>query len=179
MMTSQKADFPADSTADSPANSKTDSTNYPLLNRQLAALLDTRDWLTNSAQLCAFLFQQVPALNWAGLYLQREEALLCLGPFQGKPACHPIPFSQGVCGAAARERQTQRVDDVNALASHIACDADSRSELVVPIVHHDTLWGVLDLDSPEPGRFDADDQAGIEALVDTFMTATDLPPLLD
>ncbi|WP_311944105.1 GAF domain-containing protein [Halomonas piscis] len=149
--------------------------DYALLNRQLAALLDTRDWLTNGAQLCAFVFHQVPTLNWAGIYLQRESEVLSLGPFQGKPACHPIPFSQGVCGAAARERQTQRIDDVNALASHIACDADSRSELVVPIVSGERLWGVLDLDSPVEGRFSADDQAGIEALVETFIAASDLP----
>ncbi|GAB2718713.1 GAF domain-containing protein [Halomonas garicola] len=153
--------------------------DYALLNRQLAALLDTRDWLTNGAQLCAFLFQQVPTLNWAGLYLQREKETLSLGPFQGKPACHPIPFSQGVCGAAARTRQTQRIDDVNALDSHIACDADSRAELVVPIVSGEHLWGVLDLDSPVKGRFGADDQAGIEALVETFIAATDLPAFVN
>ncbi|GAA3894130.1 GAF domain-containing protein [Halomonas cibimaris] len=157
------------------ALSETPAPNYALLNRQLEALLDTRDWLTNGAQLCAFIFQQVPKLNWAGLYLQREPAVLGLGPFQGKPACHPIPFGKGVCGAAATTRKTQRVDDVNALASHIACDADSHSELVVPIVVRDTLWGVLDLDSPAQGRFDAEDQAGIEALVATFIAATDLP----
>ncbi|MDN6297392.1 MAG: GAF domain-containing protein [Halomonas sp.] len=156
----------------------TDAPGYALLNRQLEALLDTRDWLTNSAQLCAFIFQQVPALNWAGLYLQREPAVLGLGPFQGKPACHPIPFSKGVCGAAASQQQTQRVDDVNAIATHIACDADSRAELVVPIVNNGVLWGVLDLDSPEQGRFSDEDQSGIEALVATFITATDLPDFL-
>lgn len=156
----------------------TDAPNYALLNRQLEALLDTRDWLTNSAQLCAFIFQQVPALNWAGLYLQREPSVLGLGPFQGKPACHPIPFNQGVCGAAASQQQTQRVDDVNALEAHIACDADSRAELVVPVVNKGVLWGVLDLDSPEQGRFSGEDQAGIEALVATFITATDLPAFL-
>ncbi|MDN6181054.1 MAG: GAF domain-containing protein [Halomonas subglaciescola] len=156
----------------------TDAPSYALLNRQLEALLDTRDWLTNSAQLCAFVFQQVPALNWAGLYLQREPELLSLGPFQGKPACHPIPFSKGVCGAAASQQKTQRVADVNALTAHIACDADSRAELVVPIVKDGVLWGVLDLDSPEQGRFSADDQTDVEALVQTFIAATDLPGFL-
>ena len=98
------------------------TTDYTLLNRQLEALLDTRDWLTNSAQTCAFIQQTLEALNWVGFYLQREPQLLCLGPFQGKPACHPIPFSKGVCGAAAREQATQRVDDVHAVADHIACE---------------------------------------------------------
>ncbi|WP_299236230.1 GAF domain-containing protein [uncultured Halomonas sp.] len=148
--------------------------DYSLLNRQLAALLDTRDWLTNSAQTCAFIMEQVPDLNWVGFYLQGEPELLTLGPFQGKPACHPIPFSKGVCGAAARTRTTQRVDDVHAVADHIACDAASRSELVVPVIVNDDLWGVLDLDSPRQGRFSAVDREGVEALVATFIERTDL-----
>ncbi|MBZ9557069.1 MULTISPECIES: GAF domain-containing protein [unclassified Modicisalibacter] len=149
-------------------------TDYALLERQLQALLDTRDWLTNAAQTCAFLMQEVEGLNWAGFYLQRRPQTLVLGPFQGKPACNPIPFSKGVCGAAARTRATQRVDDVDAVADHIACDAASRSELVVPIVADDRLWGVLDLDSPHPARFDAADQAGLERLVAVFVAASDL-----
>lgn len=144
--------------------------DYALLARQLEALLDTRDWLTNSAQTCAFLMQTIPDLNWAGFYLQREPEVLSLGPFQGKPACHPIPFSKGVCGAAARSRQTQRIDDVHAVADHIACDAASRAELVIPVVVDEHLWGVLDLDSPQQERFSAEDQAGIEALVAVFVT---------
>ncbi|RUR55714.1 GAF domain-containing protein [Vreelandella populi] len=151
------------------------STDYTLLNRQLEALLDTRDWLTNSAQTCAFIKQEIADLNWAGFYLQRQPEVLGLGPFQGKPACHPIPFSKGVCGAAARQQRTQRVDDVHAIADHIACDADSRSELVIPVVIEGYLWGVLDLDSPLPARFTSDDQAGIEALITTFQRQTDLP----
>ncbi|WP_275288380.1 GAF domain-containing protein [Halomonas elongata] len=147
-------------------------TDYALLARQLDALLDTPDWLTNSAQTCALLVQEVPDLNWAGFYLQRQPNLLHLGPFQGKPACHPIPFDKGVCGAAARTRQTQRIDDVHAVADHIACDSASQAELVVPVVVGDQLWGVLDLDSPEPGRFSADDQAGIEALIEVFIART-------
>jgi len=150
--------------------------DYPLLARQLAALLDTRDWLTNSAQTAAFLMQELPDLNWVGFYLHRAPETLCLGPFQGKPACHPIPFSRGVCGAAARTRSTQRIDDVHAVADHIACDAASRAELVVPIVVEDRLWGVLDLDSPRHGRFSEDDQVGIEALVAVFIERTDLAP---
>ncbi len=148
--------------------------DYPLLARQLEALLDTRDWLTNSAQTCAFLMQELSDLNWVGFYLQRQPEMLSLGPFQGKPACHPIPFSKGVCGAAARTRQTQRVADVHAVADHIACDADSRAELVVPIVVNDRLWGVLDLDSPSQQRFGEADQAGIERLVAVFIERSDL-----
>ncbi|WP_394424534.1 GAF domain-containing protein [Vreelandella stevensii] len=151
--------------------------DYGLLNRQLAALLDTRDWLTNSAQTSAFIQQSLEQLNWVGFYLQRQPEILTLGPFQGKPACNPIPFSKGVCGAAARSRTTQRVDDVHAVADHIACDAASQSELVVPIVQDGWLWGVLDIDSPQLARFSAQDQAGIEALVDTFIRQTDLPRL--
>ncbi|MDN3522284.1 GAF domain-containing protein [Halomonas ramblicola] len=148
--------------------------DYALLARQLAALLDTRDWLTNSAQTCAFLMQEIPHLNWVGFYLQREPEVLALGPFQGKPACHPIPFDRGVCGAAARTRETQRVDDVHAVAEHIACDAASNAELVVPIVAGDRLWGVLDLDSPLKGRFGDADRAGIEALAAVFVAHSEL-----
>ena len=151
--------------------------DYGLLARQLEALLDTRDALTNSAQACAFIMQSVPGLNWAGFYLHRLPETLVLGPFQGKPACNPIPFSKGVCGAAARTRQTQRVADVHAVVDHIACDADSRSELVIPIVSDDRLWGLLDLDSPLPGRFDERDQAGLEALIAVFVARTDLVTL--
>lgn len=150
------------------------STDYDLLARQLEALLDGRDWLTNSAQTCAFIMHSVPDLNWVGFYLQRQPQLLTLGPFQGQPACNPIPFAKGVCGAAARSRQTQRVADVHAVANHIACDAASRSELVVPILAATQLWGVLDLDSPLPARFSAADQAGIERLVAVFVARSDL-----
>ncbi|ALM52341.1 GAF domain-containing protein [Halomonas huangheensis] len=150
-------------------------TDYALLARQLRALLDTRDWLTNSAQTSAFLMQELPELNWVGFYLQRQPQVLSLGPFQGKPACHPIPFSKGVCGAAARSRQTQRVDDVHAIADHIACDSASQSELVVPVIAEDgELWGVLDLDSPVTGRFSAEDQNGIEGLIEVFREQTEL-----
>ena len=150
------------------------STDYDLLARQLEALLDGRDWLTNSAQTCAFIMHSVPDLNWVGFYLQRQPQLLTLGSFQGQPACNPIPFAKGVCGAAARSRQTQRVADVHAVANHIACDAASRSELVVPILAATQLWGVLDLDSPLPARFSAADQAGIERLVAVFVARSDL-----
>lgn len=148
--------------------------NYDLLERQLASLLDTRDWLTNAAQTSAFIYQEIPKLNWVGFYLQRRPDTLILGPFQGLPACNPIPFERGVCGRAASTRETQRVADVHAVPGHIVCDAASRSELVVPIVAGERLWGVLDIDSPVTERFDADDQAGIEALCRCFATASDL-----
>lgn len=149
------------------------TTDYRLLARQLEALLDTRDWLTNCAQTGAFLKQMLDDLNWVGFYLHRRPSQLDLGPFQGKPACHPIPFDKGVCGAAARTRQTQRIDDVHAVADHIACDAASNAELVIPVMVNDRLWGVLDLDSPIVGRFTAEDQAGIERLVAVFISRTD------
>lgn len=151
------------------------TTDYAMLKRQLMALLDTRDWVTNTAQMAAFIFQQVPELNWAGFYIQREERVLRLGPFQGQPACNPIGFEEGVCGAAAHTGETQRVEDVHAFPGHIACDAASRSELVVPLIKDDRLWGVLDLDSPLPGRFGIEDQAGIEALCQVLIEQTDLP----
>lgn len=147
---------------------------YAMLAAQVEALLaGERNLVANAAQLSAFIYQEVPDLNWAGFYFVEGEDQLLLGPFQGKVACMRIPFSKGVCGAAARERRTQRVEDVHAFPGHIACDAASRSELVVPLVQDGRLIGVLDLDSPHPGRFSAADQAGIEALVAAFMAATD------
>lgn len=150
------------------------ATDYNGLARQLEALLDTRDWLTNTAQTAAFVFDQVDALNWVGFYVHRRPETLVLGPFQGKPACNPIAFDQGVCGTAARARQTQRIEDVAALANHIVCDPVSRAELVVPLCRGDQVWGVLDIDSPQPGRFSVADQAGIEQLAGVFTAATDL-----
>ncbi|WP_245587976.1 GAF domain-containing protein [Carnimonas nigrificans] len=146
-----------------------------LLTRQLEALLDSDDWLTNSAQTVAFIHTNIASLNWTGFYLQRSPQLLTLGPFQGNPACNPIPFSKGVCGAAATQRRTQRVADVHAFPGHIACDSASRSELVIPIVSEGQLWGVLDIDSPLPERFSEEDQATIEALCEVFINATRLP----
>ena len=147
---------------------------YAMLAAQVEALLaDERNLVANAAQLSAFIFQEIPDLNWAGFYFVDGQDQLLLGPFQGKVACMRIPFSKGVCGAAARERQTQRVEDVHDFPGHIACDAASRSELVVPLVKEGRLIGVLDLDSPHPARFDAADQAGIERLVAVFLAATD------
>ncbi|KTT49282.1 GAF domain-containing protein [Pseudomonas oryzihabitans] len=147
---------------------------YAMLAAQVEALLaGERKLVANAAQLSAFIYQEVPDLNWAGFYFVDGQDQLLLGPFQGKVACMRIPFSKGVCGAAASERRTQRVEDVHAFPGHIACDAASRSELVVPLVKEGRLIGVLDLDSPNPARFSAADQTGIEGLVAAFLAATD------
>ena len=117
------------------------------------------DAIANMANVAALLFEALPELNWAGFY-RNVGGELVLGPFQGRAACIRIPFGKGVCGAAAASLEPQLVDDVDAFPGHIACDSASRSELVVPLVHEGRLLGVLDLDSPRPARFDADDLAG-------------------
>lgn len=129
-----------------------------------ALVAGERDAIANMANVAALIWQAIPDLNWAGFYRFDGEELV-LGPFQGKAACIRIPLDKGVCGAAARLRASQRIDDVFAFPGHIACDAESRSELVLPLVVGDQLIGVLDLDSPTPGRFTAADQSGAEALV--------------
>lgn len=123
------------------------------------------DPIANMANVAALLWQAMPGLNWAGFYRMADEGGLVLGPFQGKPACIRIPLDRGVCGAAARTGQVQRVADVHAFPGHIACDAASRSEIVLPIFHAGALLGVLDLDSPLPARFDEEDETGLAALV--------------
>lgn len=128
-----------------------------------ALTADEPDAIANMANAAALVWQYLPDLNWAGFYRMIGGELV-LGPFQGKAACIRIPLGKGVCGTAAATRETQLVEDVHAFPGHIACDAASRSELVVPIVHEGRLIGVLDLDSPEPARFDAEDAAGCEAL---------------
>ncbi|MBA6109283.1 GAF domain-containing protein [Pseudomonas asiatica] len=146
---------------------------YNLLAAQVQALFaDERDFIANAAQFSAFLYNQVDDLNWAGFYLNRNEELV-LGPFQGQVACVRIPFSKGVCGAAAATRQTQRVEDVHAFPGHIACDSASNSELVIPLVKEGRLIGVLDLDSPKLGRFSEADQVGLERLAAIFLELTD------
>jgi len=145
---------------------------YRQLTQQLAALLEgERDFIANAANTSALLFQMMPKLNWAGFYLMKEGELV-LGPFQGKTACVRIPVGRGVCGAAVEKRQSMLVEDVHAFPGHIACDAASRSELVVPIMRDGEVIGVIDLDSPIPSRFDADDRAGIERIAEIFVTAS-------
>lgn len=132
--------------------------------RQIVAAADALtdgepDAVANMANVAALLWESLPEINWAGFY-RNVEGELVLGPFQGRAACIRIPFGKGVCGAAAATLEAQRVDDVEAFPGHIACDSASRSELVVPLVHGGRLIGVIDLDSPELGRFDDEDLAG-------------------
>ena len=133
---------------------------YRDLAQALEALVaDEPDGIANMANAAALIWETLPDLNWAGFY-RNVGGELVLGPFQGRPACIRIPFGKGVCGVAAESRQVQRIDDVHAFPGHIACDAESASELVVPLVRDGQLLGVLDIDSPRPGRFSADDEAG-------------------
>ena len=144
---------------------------YAQLTAQAQALVHGEpDRIANAANLAALIFNSLPSLNWAGFYFCDGRELV-VGPFQGLPACVRIPLDKGVCGAAASTRQTQRIADVDAFPGHIACDSASRSELVIPLVRGDTLIGVLDLDSPELDRFDADDQRGLEAIAQVFVGA--------
>ena len=146
---------------------------YDEVARQLVGLLaGERDWIANTANAAALIFGALPDLNWAGFYLLRGSELV-LGPFQGRPACIRIALGRGVCGTAAADRRTVRVDDVHAFPGHIACDAASRSELVVPLIDGERLIGVLDLDSPNEARFDADDEAGVVRLAALLVGASD------
>jgi L-methionine (R)-S-oxide reductase len=140
------------------------ATTYLELAEELDALLaGERDRVANAANAAAAIYHALDALNWAGFYFLRDSELI-LGPFQGRPACVRIPLGKGVCGTAAIKRRSVLVPDVTAFPGHIACDTESRSELVVPLLVSNRLLGVLDLDSPLPARFDAADQAGCERL---------------
>ena len=154
---------------------------YADLQRQLQSLLTgERDFIANTANCAALIYQMVPDLNWAGFYFLRDlgngKQELILGPFQGKPACVRIPVApvaRGVCGAAAATRTTQRIENVHDFPSHITCDGASLSELVIPLIVAGKVIGVLDLDSPNLARFDADDQAGFEATAAIILAASD------
>ena len=126
------------------------------------------DLIANMANVSALLFNQLEDVNWAGFYFHKESQLV-LGPFQGQPACIRIPIGKGVCGTAAETRTIQRIDDVHAFSGHIACDAASNSEIVIPLIVNDELIGVLDIDSPKFGRFDADDEAGLKQIADILI----------
>ena len=144
------------------------ATDKATLYKDVAAALEALvagepDGIANMANAAALIWESLPDLNWAGFY-RNVGSELVLGPFQGRAACIRIPFGKGVCGAAAATLQVQRVDDVHAFPGHIACDAASSSELVVPIVRDGELLAVLDLDSPNKARFDAEDEAGCLAL---------------
>ncbi len=153
------------------STSKTDL--YRLLNTQVESLLaNERDFIANAANICSLIYHTLPDLNWTGFSIHKN-GILILGPFQGKPACVRIEIGKGVCGKAAEIQKTVVVENVHEFPGHIACDPQSNSEIVIPIIHENDLIGVLDLDSPVFGRFDAKDQTGLEALVQSFITLTD------
>lgn len=139
---------------------------YNYMSLKLTGLLcEEPDWLANLSNASALLYLLLDNVNWAGFYLYKNRELV-LGPFQGKPACTHIPLGRGVCGTAAKERRTKVVKDVHQFPGHIACDAASQSEIVVPIVHCEKLIGVLDIDSPVKERFDEEDAMGLEKFVE-------------
>lgn len=140
-------------------------TDYKNLCAQLRSFTDGIPYETaNLANASALLWQHLPDINWAGFY-KMEDGKLVLGPFQGKPACIVIPVGRGVCGTAVSENKTQLVYDVHQFPGHIACDSASNSEIVVPIRVKGAIWGVLDIDSPQIGRFSEEDRAGLEEFV--------------
>lgn len=156
-----------------------EQTSKAALYEQLAAALpplirNQSDFLANISNFTALLFNTLPSLNWTGFYLLRDTELV-LGPFQGKPACSCIALGDGVCGTAALQRAAVLVPDVHAFPGHIVCDEASQSEMVVPVLKDGRLVGVLDLDSPLPGRFDETDLDGIQRLLQTLMQGTAVP----
>lgn len=145
--------------------SGTKEKDYQLLNKQLEALLEgEKDQIANLSNASALLNQFLSDVNWVGFYIWKQDQLV-LGPFQGLPACVRIAPGKGVCGTAASERKTMRVEDVHKFPGHIACDAASQSEIVVPIIKDGELFGVLDIDSPNLNRFDETDQKSLEQFV--------------
>lgn len=146
---------------------------YAELARQARGLFEgERDAIANAAGLSALIFLGLPDINWVGFYFLKQGELV-LGPFQGKPACVRIALGKGVCGAAARNRKTLLVPDVDRFPGHIVCDPDSRSEVVVPLIRNGNLIGVLDCDAPVRGRFDEADRAGFEQLAEIWLKASD------
>ncbi|TMO65687.1 GAF domain-containing protein [Pseudoalteromonas aurantia] len=139
-----------------------------LVNQANSLICDERNVIANMANISALLFTSLDDINWAGFYLVDTPKELVLGPFQGNPACIRIPVGKGVCGTAAQSLETQLVDDVHAFTGHIACDAASNSEIVIPVIKNGRLFAVLDIDSPRLARFDKQDQVGLEALVKCF-----------
>jgi len=144
---------------------------YQELARQLTGLLEgERDAIANAANTASLVYHSLPDVNWAGFYLLQGRELV-LGPFHGKPACVRIALGKGVCGNAAERRESVLVPDVHAFPGHIACDSASRSELVVPLILNGALIGVLDIDSPLPGRFDEADRVGCERLAAIYIAS--------
>ncbi len=144
-----------------------------LLQATRALLAAETDPIANAANTAALLFNTLPGLNWAGFYILHGDTLV-LGPFQGKPACVRIAIGKGVCGSAAQKQETLVVKDVHAFPGHIACDAASNSEIVVPLIKNGKLWGVLDIDSPLPARFDDTDRRFLEELAGLFTQSSAL-----
>ena len=145
-----------------------DADDKATMYRDLASALEglvagESDAIANMANASALIYETLPDVNWVGFY-RNIDGELVLGPFQGRPACIRMTFDQGVCGAAAKSRQVQRVEDVNAFPGHIACDSASNSEIVVPLIRDGEVLGVLDIDSPKRARFTAEDEAGIVSL---------------
>jgi L-methionine (R)-S-oxide reductase len=154
------------------AQSKTDF--YKSLTSQLYHLLEgERDFLANTANFSALLFNTMPDVNWVGFYFYKGGGLV-LGPFQGKPACVRIAIGKGVCGTAAEKMKTVVVKNVHEFPGHIACDSASNSEIVVPLIKQGKLLGVLDIDSPQLARFDEEDKAGLENLVELLISSSDV-----
>jgi L-methionine (R)-S-oxide reductase len=152
---------------------------YREIGVQLSGLFsDERNGLANAANMCALLYQMLPDVNWVGFYFMQGGELV-LGPFQGKVACVRIPLGRGVCGTAAARREILVVPDVNEYPGHIACDAASRSEIVVPLVQAGRLLGVLDLDSPNLSRFDHEDRDGLQAAANLLLQSSQLGKLSD
>ncbi|HJS41313.1 MAG TPA: GAF domain-containing protein [Sphingomicrobium sp.] len=142
------------------------ATLYRDLGQALEALIgDETDTIANMANAAGLIYETLPDVNWVGFYRNVGDELV-LGPFQGRPACIRMTFDQGVCGAAARTRQVQRVEDVHAFPGHIACDSASNSEIVLPLIRDGELLGVLDIDSPRHARFDEEDEAGLRPIAD-------------
>ena len=145
--------------------------NYTVMHNQLRELTqDIPHPIANMANAAALLWQVLDRINWAGFYLLENDTLV-LGPFQGKPACIEIPVGKGICGTAVAAGKTIRVDDVHAVPGHIACDCDSRSEIVIPLRKNGRILGVLDIDSPVLGRFTSEDQIGLEHFAEVLAAA--------
>ena len=152
-------------------------TDYALLADQAAAMIETEShYVAALSNLSALIYESMDRLNWAGFYMMDKGSLL-VGPFQGRPACIRIEIGKGVCGTAVKEKKIQRVADVHAFPGHIACDAASRSEIVLPIRSGGRIVGVLDIDSPEPERFSEEDEKGLALLADLIGRAVDFTGL--
>ena len=151
--------------------------NYEILNKNLKNLIEgERNFIANAANCASLIFNELPDISWAGFYMKHGDELI-LGPFSGKTACIRITVGKGVCGTAAEKAETVIVPDVHEFPGHIACDPESNSEIVLPMIYQDRLIGVLDLDSTKKSRFDDEDKAGLEELVQTLLSGCDIDSL--